>query len=167
MNIRLISAPLLALVVGFALFASEPAIAQTGTVLLDSSSVIGVPATDQQLIRVTVGNPRRSSSGLDGNLQISDLTSVAVDPVTIKPGESFMYTLDPRDVGVIVDPNSNLRHVRVGIGVSGMVVDPSDPNSLRPVILLEFLNRNTGKLESFRTFPGFSGGVTVAAGDVN
>ena len=36
-----------------------------------------------------------------------------------------------------------------------------------PVLLIELLNRKTGKLESFHSFPGFAGGVFVATGDVN
>lgn len=167
MKIRIVLAPLLSLVVGLATLAPASTFGQTGSVLLSSDVVIGVPATDQQLIRVTFGNPSRSDSAVDGNLQILDLTSVVVDPVTLRPGESYTYTLDPREVGVLVDPKTGLRHVRVGGRIAGLAIDPSDPIAPQPVLLIELLNRRTGKLESFHSFPGFAGGVTIAAGDMN
>jgi hypothetical protein len=167
MKIRMISAPLLALVAGLATLVPVPAFAQTGQILLTSDVVIGVPATDLQLIRVTIGNPSQLDPAVDGKLQIISLTSVAIDPVTLGPGESFTYTLDPREVGVLVDPNTGLRHVRVGGRIAGVAIDPSDPTGPHPMLRIELLHRKTGKLESFHSFPGFTGGVVVAAGDVN
>lgn len=160
MKIRMISAHVLALVVGLAALAPAPAFGQTGNILLSNDVVIGVPATDQQLVRVTIGNPNRPDPAVDRQLQVFSLTGVAIDPVTIGPGESFTYTLDPREVGVLVDPNTGLRHVRVSGRITAVVSDPSDPNA---VFLIELLNRRTGKLESFHAFPGFSGGVVVSS----
>jgi hypothetical protein len=33
----------------------------------------------------------------------------------------------------------------------------------RPALTIEFLNRSSGKVESFVAFPGFTGGVFVAS----
>jgi hypothetical protein len=57
--------------------------------------------------------------------------------------------------------------VHVSGRITGVAIDPSDPSGLHPMFLIEILNKRTGKLESFHTFPGFAGGVSVAAGDVN
>lgn len=167
MKMRMIIFHLLVLVVGLAALAPAPAYSQTGTVFLTTDAVIGVPATDQQLIRVTIGNPNRPDSEVYRPLQLLSLTGLAIDPITIGPGESFTYTLDPREVGVLVDPNTGLRHVKVGGRIAGLAIDPSDPGVPHPAFLIEILNRRTGKLESFHAFPGFGGGVSVAAGDVD
>ncbi len=164
MKLRSILAPMLALVVGLAIL-TNPARGQTGNILLTSDVVIGVPATDQQILRVTFGNPHRPDPAVEGRLQVLSLTTLGVDPVTIGPGESFTYTLDPREVGVLVDANTGLRHVQVSGRVTGIAVDPSDRGGPHPAILIELVNRKTGKLESFHVFPGFAGGVVVAAVD--
>ena len=165
MKSRMISAHVLALVAGLATLFPAVAFGQTGNILLTSDVVIGVPATDQQIVRATFVNPNRPDPAVDPQLQVLTLTGVAIDPVTIGPGESFTYTLDPREVGVLVDPNTGLRHVRVSGRIGAIAVDPSDPSGLQPTVLIELLNRRTGKLESFHAFPGFSGGVFVASGD--
>lgn len=167
MKIRVISASLLALVVGLATLATAPAFGQTGSILLTSDVVIGVPASEEQLIRVTFGNPHRPDPAVDGRLQIQSLTNLASDPVTIGPGESFTYTLDPREVGVLVDPNTGLRHVRVGGRVTGVAIDTRDPSASHPMLLIELVNRKTGKLESFHSFPGSTGSLVVVTEDVN
>jgi hypothetical protein len=165
MKSRMISAHVLALIVGLATLSPATAFGQTGNILLTSDVVIGVPATDQQIVRVTFGNPNRPDPAVDPQLQVFTLTGVAIDPVTIGPGESFTYTLDPREVGVLVDPATGLRHVRVSGRITAITVDPSDASEPQPMVLIELLNRRTGKLESFHAFPGFSGGVFVASGD--
>jgi hypothetical protein len=159
---------MLALVVGLATLAPAAAFGQTGTLLLTNDAVIGVPATDAQLVRVTIGNPNRPDPAVDPRLQsfVAEFDR-AGGPVTIGPGESFTYTLDPREAGVLVDPNTGLRHVHVSGRITGVAIDPSDPSGLHPMFLIEILNKKTGKLESFHTFPGFAGGVSVATGDVN
>jgi hypothetical protein len=165
MKSRMISAHVLALAAGLATLSPAAALGQTGNILLTSDVVIGVPATDQQIVRATFVNPNRRDPAVDPQLQVLTLTGVAIDPVTIGPGESFTYTLDPREVGVLVDPATGLRHVRVSGRIGAIAVDPSDPSGLQPMVLIELVNRRTGKLESFHTFPGFSGGVFVASGD--
>jgi hypothetical protein len=167
MKIRTITFHLLALVACLAALAPAVAFGQTGNLILTTDVVIGVPVADQQLLRVTIGNPNRPDPDINGNLQILDLTGVAIDPITIGPGESFTYTLDPREVGVLVDPGTGLRHVKVGGRIGGVAIDPSDPTGPHPAFLIEMLNRRTGKLESFHAYPGFGGGVYVAAGDLN
>jgi hypothetical protein len=129
-----------------------------------------VPATDQQQVRVTVGNP---SSAAPTDTSDDDIVIIVAAPgspgghvkQTLGPGESLTYTLDPREVGVLVDPTTGLRHVRVGGRITAVVVDPSDSSPPQPMFLIELLNRRTGKLDSFLAFPGFSGGVVVASGD--
>ena len=129
-----------------------------GSILLVIVGVF-VSATDQQIVRVTMSNPNRPDPAGDRQLQSFVVEfDRPIDPVTIGPGESFTYTLDPREVGVLVDPNTGQRHVRVSGRVTAIASDVSDP---QPVLLIELLNRRTGKLESFLSFPGFSGGVFV------
>ena len=166
MKIRMISAPLLALVVGLATLAPVPTHAQlNGTLQVATYYGVWVPATDTQLIRVTIGNAHRPDSAADGHFRESSF-SIELDspaaPVTIGPGESFTYTLDPREVGVLVDPNTGQRHVRVEFRFE-VEVDENRTADPRPSLTIEVLNRKTGKLESFHAFPGFNGGVVVAS----
>ena len=167
MKIRMISAHILALVVGLATLAPAPAFGQTGNILLTTDVVIGVPATNEQIVRVTFANPNRPDPAVDLPAQtyIVSVTDLVIDPVTIGPGESFTYTLDPSEVGVLVDTRTGLRHVRVSARITAIAIDPSDPSAPNPALLVELLNRRTGKLESFHAVPGFSGGVFVASGD--
>lgn len=169
MKIRMISAHVLALVVGLATLAPAPASGQTnnqGRLIVAVDSVHIVPAADDQLVRVTIGNPNRPDPAGDRQLQSFVVEfDRPVDPVTIGPGESFTYTLDPREVGLLVDPTTDLRHVRVSGRITAVVSDPSDPSHAQPALLIEILNRRTGKLDSFHAFPGFTGGVFVASGD--
>ena len=163
MKIRTISAPLLALVAGLAILAPAPAFGQSGRLYVATDVGVFVPATGEQQVRVTIGNPNRPDPAVDRQLHSFVVEfDRPVDPVTIGPGESFTYTLDPLEAGVLVDPNTGLRHVRVSGRITAVASDPSDPNA---VFLIELLNRKTGKLESFHAFPGFSGGVVVASGD--
>ena len=171
MKIRIIAVLMLALSIGIGSFVAVPAQAQVnGNLQVAQFYGVVVPATDLQLLRVTLGNshmpvPRDSPHWRESSFTI-ELDGPAT-PVTIGPGESFTYTLDPREVGVLVDQNTGLRHVRVSGRITAVAVDPSDLNAPVPVLLVELLNRRTGKLESFHSFPGFTGGVYVAAGDVN
>lgn len=158
MTFRMISLHVLALVVGLAMLASTPALAQSGRLYVATDVGVFVPATDQQIVRVTIGNPNQPDAGRDGNLQISDLTGVAIDPVTIGPGESFTYTLDPRETGVLVDATTGLRHVRVSGRITAVVSDPSD-KAPQPALTIEILNRRNGQLASFLAFPGFAGAM--------
>ena len=165
MKFRMIPALLIALVVGLATLAPVPAYAQRNGTLQVAQFYYGasVPATDQQIVRVTFGSPYLPGPEGGPRTFVLELDHVGA-PVTIGPGESFTYTLDPREVGVLVDPVTGLRHVRVSGRITAVASDPSDS---RPVLLIEILNARTGKLESFHAFPGFAGGVSVATGDVN
>jgi hypothetical protein len=162
----MISAYILALVAGLAMLTPAPARGQSnGRLYVATDHGVYVPATDQQLVRVTIGNPVQPDPAGDRQLQSFVVQfDRPVDPVTIGPGESFTYTLDPREAGVLVDPSTGLRHVRVSGRITAVVVDPSD-SAPQPALLIELLNRRTGKLESFHAFPGFSGGVFVGSGD--
>ena len=164
MKTRMISAHVLALVVGLAILAPASAFGQSGRLYVATDVGVFVPATGEQQVRVTIGNPNRPDPAVDRQLH-SFVVSFdrPVDPVTIGPGESFTYTLDPLEAGVLVDPNTGLRHVRVSGRITSVAVDPSDPSHPQPVLLIELLNRRTGKLESFLAHPGFTGGVVVAS----
>ena len=165
MKIRTISAHVLALVAGLGMLAPAPASGQSGGRIYVATEVgVYVPATDEQIVRVTLGNPNLPDPSGDRELQSFVVTfDRPVDPVTIGPGESFTYTLDPREVGVLVDATTGLRHVRVSGRITAVAVDPSDPQTA--AISIELVNRRTGKIDSFISFPGFSGGVTVASGN--
>ena len=96
MKIRMISAPLLALVVALAALAPAPALGQSGRLYVATDVGVYAPATDSQLIRVTIGNPNRPDPAGDGYFRESSFT-LELDgpaaPVTIGPGESFTYNL--------------------------------------------------------------------------
>lgn len=163
---------------------------------------------------------------LNGNLQIADLSSVAIDP-----GPAYTFTLDPRSCGAdaatgygsnykyIEDPSRSSAAVgdvtgdgfsdivvgslvgprsadapngrlfvgtSVGVYDTALVIDPSNPNIVysRPDFesIIDDLardvaeataNRSSAPVKIFlcpsesRSFPGFTGGVYVATGDVN
>jgi len=163
MKIRLHSASLLALVVGLAVLAPASAFGQQTRLIFASDQGIYIPATDQQLIRVTIGNPNQPDPAVDRQLQSFVVQfDRPVDPVTIGPGESFTYALDPREVDILVDAKTGLRHVRVSGRITAVVSDPSD-KAPQPALTIEILNRRTGQIDSFYAFPGFTGGVVVAS----
>ena len=161
MKIRMISALMFALVVGLAMLSATPAFAQGGVLYVATDVGVYVPATDQQMLRVTIGNPNLPAPTGDRTLNSFVIAfDRPVDPVTIGPGESFTYTLDPREVGV----RPGLRTVRVSFRVTTDVMEGQ--TAPQPALTIECLNRTTGVLMSFHAFPGFTGGVYVAAGDL-
>jgi hypothetical protein len=95
MKIRMISTLTLALVVGLAMLAPAPAFGQQTRLLFGTDVGVYVPATDQQLLRVTIGNPSLPAQAADPRPSPSFVVQFdrVVDPVTIEPGESFTYTL--------------------------------------------------------------------------
>ena len=164
MKVRTISAPMLALIVGFVVLLPMSAVAQQGRLLVGTDVGIWVPATDRQILRVTVGSPYMPDQAAKnpprtGSVVLFDYAH------SIRPGESFTYTIDPREVGTLVDPRLGLRHVRVSFRFEAEVLE--NESAPRPTLMIEVLNRKTGALESFQAFPGFTGGVYVAAGDAN
>lgn len=168
MSIRKISAPLLALVVGLALLAPAPALGQGGRLYLATDVGVYVPATDQQLIRVTVGDPRLVAPTANPDpvpvIVLEYLLLGSVLSQTVEPGKSFTYTIDPRDAGVLADPNTSVRHVKVSFRARTEAVEGA--SAPHPTLTIELINRRTGKLDSFHSFPGFTGGISVAAGDL-
>lgn len=160
MKFRMISASVLALVVGLAVLAPAPALGQTGVLYVATDVGVYVPATDNQLVRVTIGNPNRPDPAGDRQLQSFIIQfDRPVDPVTIGPGESFTYTIDPREVGGVVDQRSLVRTVTVSFSCTAAV--PDGGSAPQPALTIEILNRKSGVLESFHAFPGFTGGVVV------
>jgi hypothetical protein len=163
LNLVIRAAMLLALVVGLAVLSPTPAVAQGGRLYLATDVGVYAPATDQQIVRVTIGNPylpARTAS--DRQLQSFVIEfDRPIDPVTIGPGESFTYTLDPREVGV--DPRPGVRPVRVSFRVQTDFLEGQP--APRPALTIEVLNRRTGAIDSSFVFPGFMGGVSVASGD--
>ena len=139
-------ATMLALVVGLAVLSPTPAVGQTGRMYVATDVGVFVPASDEQILRVTIGNPRWPDPAGDRQLQSFVIQfDRPIDPVTIGPGEAFTYTLDPREVGV--EPRPGSRPVRVSFRVQTDVLEgQSDP---RPALTIEVLNRKTGALESF------------------
>ena len=151
----------MSLAIALALLLPLPAFAQHTRLIFATDHGIYVSATDQQLVRVTIGNPRHADPtagprSSDGCVVTFDRP---VDPVTIEPGDFSTYTLDPREVGAVVDARSGLRHVRVAFRLT-CEVSEGEPMPT-PAITIEVVNARTGRVESFQAFPGFTGGVFV------
>ena len=165
MKLRLISLAVLALAVGLAMLFPTPAVAQHTRLIFGDDHGIFVPATDQQIIRVTIGNPNLPApAASDRQLNAFVIQfDRPIDPVTIGPGESFTYTLDPREVGVAVPQRSLVRNVRVSFRFNVELLEGQ--SAPRPTLTVEILNRKTGATDSFLAFPGFAGGVYVGSGD--
>jgi hypothetical protein len=169
-TVRVISAPALALVVALALLAPTPALGQHVKVFDGRAYGYLVPTAPNQLVRVTVANPHfvaptdTSEAHVDFYLKLDGVDG-DISSHTVEPGGSYTYTLDPRSVGQLADPKSGLRHVPVRFRVEVEVLEGRP--ALQPTVLIEVVNARTGEVMSFHAFPGFTGGVYVAAGDVN
>jgi hypothetical protein len=161
MKTRVISALMFALVVGLAMLSATPAFAQTGRLYVATDVGVWAPATDQQIVRVTIGNPNLPAPTGDRTLNSFVIEfDRPIDPAKIAPGESFTYTIDPREVGA----RAGLRTVRVSFRVTTDVMEGQ--SAPQPALTIESVNRTTGIVMSFLAFPGFAGGVYVAAGDL-
>jgi hypothetical protein len=168
---RTVSAPALALVACLTLLAPSPGVAQSGgTLYVGTDHGVYVPATDSQQIRVTVRiktyiapNDPSVSSGRS----LLDYVDEMGEPqqTTIASGTPFKYIVDPRVSGVVVDSRTGLRHVNVSFRITAEVAEGQ--RAPQPELTIEILDRRTGQLASFLAFPGYTGGVYVAAGDVN
>ena len=169
---RTISAPALALVACLTPFAPAPALAQQGgTLYVGTDHGVYVPATDRQQIRVTVRiktfiAPSDTTSTVSGRylLDYVDVKGEA-QQTTIESDTAFTYLVDPLVSGVVVDPRTGLRHVNVSFRITAEVAEGE--RAPHPSLTVETLDRRSGEIASFLAFPGFSGGVYVAAGDVN
>ena len=161
MKIRRISALMFALVVGLAMLSATPAFAQSGRLYVATDVGVFVPATDEQILRVTIGNPNLPAGDRTLNSFVIEFDR-PIDPAKIAPGEAFTYTIDPREVGAL-DARPGLRPVRVSFRVTTDVLEGQ--SAPQPALTIERLNRMTGAVMSFHAFPGFTGGVYVASGD--
>ena len=162
----------LALVVGLAVLVPAPARAQGGRLYVATNVGVYVPATDQQQVRVTVGNPYLATQTDDEPeasgrylIELRDVKGDVEETHTIAPGTAYTYVIDPRVDGVLVDPRTNLRHVNVSFQVVVQVAEGQ--RAPQPSITIEVVHARTGAVQSFLAFPGFTGGVSVAVGDVD
>jgi hypothetical protein len=162
----------LALIVGLALLAPVPTHAQRNGNLQITQVYFGaaVPAAGDQYLRVTIGNASGAAPTDTSDDDIAIIVAAPGSPgghvkQTLDPGASLTYTLDPREVGQLVDPRRGLYHVPVRFGIEAEAVEGRP--APQPSVTIEVVETRTGEVASFLAFPGFSGGVYVAAGDVN
>lgn len=168
--VRVISASVLALTVALALLAPAPAFGQHVKTFDGRGYAYLVPATATQLVRVTVANPHLLAPTDESEAQVDFFLKLQgvdgdISSQTIDPGAAYTFTLDPRSVGRLVDPRTGLRHVTVSFRVEVEVLEGRP--ALQPAVTIELVNSRTGEIMSFYAFPGFTGGVRVAAADVN
>ena len=169
--VRKLSAPAPALVLGLAMLVPAPAFGQSnnqGRLIVAVDNVRIVPATNDQQIRVTVGNPSSAAptdTSDDFDIIVTAVGGNAHVKQTLDPGASYTYTLDPRTVGQLVDPEWGLFHVPVRFRIEAEAVEGRP--APQPAVTIEVVDARTGEVQSFLAFPGFTGGVSVAAGDVN
>jgi len=166
MKLRPFITSVLACVVALSVLFASPALGQHTRLVFCTDQGIWVPATDRQMVRVTIGNPLPAAPAEDRQLNAFVIEfDRPVDPVTIEPGKTFTFTLDPREAGILVDPRSGLRHVNVSFRATVQVEEAQ--SAPRPSTTIEILDRTTGAVASSHAYPGFSGGVYVAAGDLD
>ena len=160
-TLRVLSAAILALVVGL-----TPAFGQHVRVFDGRDFAFLVPAAANQEVRVTVGNPYIVAPTDDPDPQFA--IYIRFDGVdgsvtqTVEPGATYTYTLNPEEAGVLVNPRTGLRHVKVSFRAETEAVEGRPVP--QPAVTIELVHWKTGELHSFHAFPGFAGGVTVAAG---
>jgi hypothetical protein len=168
MKILRLSAPALAIVLGLALIAPASALGQNNLRQLG----IGVhnfvvPATGDQQIRVTVGDPSAGNS-IDGSGELVIIVGAGPGGGHVRhrlePGATYTFTLDPSAAGRLVDPRRGTFHVPVRFEVEAETVDGRP--APRPSVTIEVVEARTGALQTAYVFPGFTGGVRVAAADL-
>lgn len=165
------SAPSLALVLGLALLVPAPTSGQSnnqGRLIVGVDTMHMVPATDDQLIRVTVGNPS-GGGAVDGSGETVIIVGAGPGNTghvrrTLDPGASYTYTLDPRTNGQLVDPKWDLFHVPVRVQTEAETVEGRP--APQPSVTIEVVDARTGALQSVHVFPGFTGGVPVTTADL-
>ena len=97
------------------MLSATPAFAQNGTLYVATDVGVYVPATDQQILRVTIGNPNLPAPAGDRTLNSFVIEfDRPIDPAKIAPGAAYTYTIDPREVGA----RPGLRPVRVSFRVT-------------------------------------------------
>jgi len=166
MKFLMLAAIALTPVVGLTALVPSPAFAQGGRLYLATNVGVYVPATDNQRLRVTIGNP--SLPAPDGEPQLPGVVVYldnSSDPVTIAPGSTFTYVIDPRETGDAPNQRSLVRSVRVSFRCVSGVLEGAPPP--QPSLTIEVLDRRSGVLQAFHAFAGFAGGVRVAASDTD
>ncbi len=129
--------------------------------------------TPGQTLRISAGNLSTSKEGSEqvrAQVKLYDAQGNVLalsEEVELRPGQFRTFDFNRDDLLVAGEPGTGRLQVRAGIGIlKSLDGGATWPNSIP--VSIEVVDNRTGKtVSSFVAFPGFTGGVFVAAGDVN
>lgn len=158
-TVRMLSAQVSALVLGFVLLAPSPAGAQHVRVFSGASYDFAVTAAPNEEVRVTILNPQPADPSAAGHGNVEFIWKIEVgEPAdgvpgltTVEPGEARTFALDPRACGQLLGGRTGLRRVVVSFDLRPELVDdvPQPP----PAVTVEIVDLRTGETRTALLLP--------------